>query len=237
VTKWGQIAGAEALIRWRHPVHGLLKPMDFIPLATRSGLIDKIGRWVLFNACKQSQLWVGRKDFFVSINLSASEFRGPDLLDNLDHAMKGAGNLTPDRLRIEVTETESMGEPEATIRRMNELLDVGIEVFVDDFGTGHSSLSYLKELPATTLKIDKSFLQNVDHQEDERRLLRALVDIARIRGKKVIIEGVSSAAQQGVTRSLSCDLLQGFLYSPPVSSADFEKLLAGNGDGLLATSA
>lgn len=158
-------------------------------------------------------------------------------METLDHAMKRAGNLSPDRLRIEITETESMNQPEVTIRRMNELLGKGIEVFVDDFGTGHSSLSYLKELPATTLKIDKSFLQHVDHKEDERELLRAVVDIARIRKKKVIVEGVSSPAQQGVTRSLSCDFLQGYLYSPPVSTTEFEKLLSRNGDGVLASSA
>jgi diguanylate cyclase len=211
--------------------------MEFIPLATRSGLIDKIGRWVLFNACQQAQLWAGRKDFFVSINLSASEFNGAHLLDNLDRAMKRAGGLPPDRLRLEITETESMDRPESTIRRMNELLGRGIEVFVDDFGTGHSSLSYLKELPATTLKIDKSFLQQVDDNEDERRLLRALVDIARIRGKKVIVEGVASRKQEGVMRTLSCDFLQGYLYSPPVSSADFDRLLAADGEGVLAPTA
>jgi EAL domain-containing protein (putative c-di-GMP-specific phosphodiesterase class I) len=149
--------------------------------------------------------------------------------------MRRAGNLPPDRLRIEITETESMNQPEVTIRRMDELLGRGIEVFVDDFGTGHSSLSYLKELPATTLKIDKSFIQHVDHEEDERQLLRALVDIARIRKKKVIVEGVASPAQQGVTRTLSCDFLQGYLYRPPVSTTDFGKLLVGNGDGVLAS--
>ena len=225
VTRVGHIAGAEALIRWRHPTRGVLPPMEFIPLATRSGQIDKIGRWVVFNACEQARRWMDMRDMFVSINLSASEFRGPHLVDNLTRAMKRAGDLPPDRIRLEITETESMMDPEATINRMLDLRNIGVEVFIDDFGTGHSSLSYLKELPATTLKIDKSFIQHVDAQEEERRFIRSLVEIIKVRKKMVIVEGVSSPAQAGLTRSLPCDLLQGYLFSPPVPAQDFEKLL------------
>ncbi|MGO9413166.1 MAG: EAL domain-containing protein, partial [Spirochaetia bacterium] len=147
------------------------------------------------------------------------------LVDNLTRAMKRAGDLPPDRIRLEITETESMMDPEATINRMLDLRNIGVEVFIDDFGTGHSSLSYLKELPATTLKIDKSFIQHVDAQEEERRFIRSLVEIIKVRKKMVIVEGVSSPAQAGLTRSLPCDLLQGYLFSPPVPAQDFEKLL------------
>ncbi len=232
VTRSGQIVGAEALVRWRHPTRGVLPPMDFIPLATRSGQIDKIGRWVVFNACEQARRWADLRDMFVSINLSASEFRGPHLIDNLTRAMKRAGDLPPDRIRLEITETESMVDPEATINRMQELKTIGLEVFIDDFGTGHSSLSYLKELPATTLKIDKSFIQHVDTQEEERQFVRSLIEIIKVRKKMVIVEGVSSPAQAGLTRTLPCDLMQGYLFSPPVSAADFEGLLSRDGDSM-----
>jgi diguanylate cyclase (GGDEF)-like protein/PAS domain S-box-containing protein len=232
VTKTGHIAGAEALVRWRHPTRGVLSPMEFIPLATRTGQIDKIGRWVLFNACEQAKIWADRRDMFVSINLSASEFRSPHLLDTLTIAMKRAGNLPPDRIRLEITETESMVDPEATITRMRDLRNIGVEVFVDDFGTGNSSLSYLKQLPATTLKIDKSFIQHVDHEEEERQFIRSIVDIIKIRRKMVIVEGISSPAQAGLTRTLSCDLMQGYLFSPPVPVTEFEKLLARDGDAI-----
>lgn len=238
VTPRGKVVGGEALIRWRHPTRGVLMPMDFIPLAINSGLIDKIGRWVLFNACAQAKSWSGIPENFVSINLSASEFRGTHLQDNLAHALKRAGNLSPEHIRLEITETESMVDPEATIRRMTDLQKMGIEVFVDDFGTGHSSLSYLKELPATALKIDKSFIQHVDTLEDERQFLRCLIDIIRIRKKKVIVEGIASPAQAWVSNSLSCDLMQGYLFSPPVSPEQFEKLLLSeNGDGSQPTPA
>jgi EAL domain-containing protein (putative c-di-GMP-specific phosphodiesterase class I) len=206
--------------------------MEFIPLATRTGQIDKIGRWVLFNACEQAKIWADRRDMFVSINLSASEFRSPHLLDTLTIAMKRAGNLPPDRIRLEITETESMVDPEATITRMRDLRNIGVEVFVDDFGTGNSSLSYLKQLPATTLKIDKSFIQHVDHEEEERQFIRSIVDIIKIRRKMVIVEGISSPAQAGLTRTLSCDLMQGYLFSPPVPVTEFEKLLARDGDAI-----
>jgi len=230
VTRVGRIVGAEALVRWSHPSLGVLMPMEFIPLATRSGQIDKIGRWVVFNACEQAKRWMDVRDMFVSINLSASEFRGPHLVDNLTTAMKRAGDLPPDRIRLEITETESMVDPEATINRMEDLRKIGLEVFIDDFGTGHSSLSYLKELPATTLKIDKSFIQHVDNQEEERQFIRSLVEIIKVRRKMVIVEGVSSPAQAGLTRSLPCDMMQGYLFSPPVPAPDFEKLLAQDGD-------
>jgi EAL domain-containing protein (putative c-di-GMP-specific phosphodiesterase class I) len=230
VTRGGQIVGAEALVRWRHPTRGVLPPMDFIPFATRSGQIDKIGRWVVFNACEQARRWMDLRDMFVSVNLSASEFRAPHLVDNLERAMKRAGDLPPDRLRLEITETESMLDPEATINRMEDLKKIGLEVFIDDFGTGHSSLSYLKELPATTMKIDKSFIQHVDSQEEERQFVRSLIEIIKIRKKMVIVEGVASPAQAGLTRTLPCDLMQGYLFSPPVSPSDFEGLLAQDGD-------
>ncbi len=234
VTPHGRIVGAEALIRWRHPTRGVVMPMDFIPLATTTGLIDKIGRWVLFNACAQARRWASLSENFISINLSASEFRGAHLLDNLSHALKRADNLSPDRIRLEITETESMVDPEATIRRMQDLKRMGIETFVDDFGTGHSSLSYLKELPASALKIDKTFIQHVDTYEDERQFLRCLIDIIKIRKKQVIVEGISSPAQAWVSNTLACDLMQGYLFSPPVPAAEYEKLLAAqNGDATL----
>ena len=227
VTPRGAIVGSEALVRWRHPRRGVLRPIEFIPLAIQCGLIDKIGRWVLFAACEQARRWARFPQSFISINLSASEFRGPHLLDNLAHALHRAGDLSPSRIRLEITETESMAEPEATIRKMKELRAQGVEVFVDDFGTGHSSLSYLKDLPASALKIDKSFIQEVETQEEERQFLRGLIDIIRIRGKKVIVEGVTSPGQAWITNTLSCDMMQGYLFSPPVPPDQFEKFLDG----------
>jgi diguanylate cyclase (GGDEF)-like protein/PAS domain S-box-containing protein len=225
----GKIAGCEALIRWHHDEKGLVPPGSFIPLAEESGLIDEIGTWAIFNATKQISKWVDQYDLYVSINLSAREFENEELPEILQHALKQADSLHSRFIRLEITETEEMKNPEKAISRMKNLTDLGIQIYIDDFGTGLSSLSYLKKLPATTLKIDKVFIDEILESEDEVTFVDRIVSMAKSRGKTVIIEGVSKKEQFELLKEMECDFFQGFYFSKPVPATVFEEYLEAGG--------
>ncbi len=232
VDSTGNILGAEALIRWHHPKRGLVAPADFIPIAEETGMIDSIGKWTLFAACKQVKKWISDKDsnraIYVSVNLSAREFANGNLIETIKGALKNAGNLDPKHLKLEITESECMENPDETIRKMVSLHNIGIELFIDDFGTGQSSLSYLKRIPARTLKIDKVFVDELVKSEAEREYLSNIISLVRSRNKKVIIEGVSSKEQAELLHIMNCDRMQGFYFSKPLQSKEFTKqLLSG----------
>jgi diguanylate cyclase (GGDEF)-like protein/PAS domain S-box-containing protein len=222
----GKIHGAEALIRWNHPERGLIPPMDFIPIAEETGLIIPIGRWALFAACRQIAKWMKKHKLYVSINLSAKEFSDSTLLEAIEKAIKQAEDFDPAYLKLEITETKCMDDPERTIRQMQALLDVGVETFIDDFGTGYSSLGYLKRLPAVTLKIDRLFIEALEESQEERDYLTHIIRTVKSRQKKVLVEGVSTKVQFELLKAMDCDQMQGYLFSPPVPAAEFEKLLA-----------
>jgi diguanylate cyclase (GGDEF)-like protein/PAS domain S-box-containing protein len=222
----GKIHGAEALIRWNHPERGYIPPMDFIPIAEETGLIIPIGRWALFTACRQISAWMKKHKLYVSINLSAKEFSDSTLLEAIQKAIKQSQDFDPAYLKLEITETKCMDDPEKTIKQMQSLLDIGVETFIDDFGTGYSSLGYLKRLPAVTLKIDKLFIDALVESQEEQDYLTNIIRTVKSRKKKVLVEGVSSREQFELLKEMACDQMQGYLFSRPVPAEEFEKLLA-----------
>ena len=222
----GKLHGAEALIRWNHPERGCIPPMDFIPIAEETGLIIPIGRWALFTACRQISAWMKKHKLYVSINLSAKEFSDSTLLEAIQKAIKQSQDFDPAYLKLEITETKCMDDPEKTIKQMQSLLDIGVETFIDDFGTGYSSLGYLKRLPAVTLKIDKLFIDALEESQDEQDYLTHIIRTVKSRKKKVLVEGVSSREQFELLKAMACDQMQGYLFSKPVPAEEFEKLLA-----------
>jgi diguanylate cyclase (GGDEF)-like protein len=222
----GSLKGAEALIRWQHPQRGTVPPLDFIPLAEETGMIQAIGRWTLFTACQHLARWSGKIDLYLSVNLSARDFADPQLLELLETAMSKAGIKDPRRLKLEITETRCMEDPERTIRRIAELKAKGIDTLVDDFGSGYSSLGYLKRLPADTFKIDRLFVEALAESCAERDYLSRIIDTIKSRRKRVLVEGVSTAQQYALLKDMRCDLMQGYYFSRPLPASVFEKLLA-----------
>ncbi|GAF91632.1 unnamed protein product, partial [marine sediment metagenome] len=174
---------------------------------------------------QQLAKWVQNHDIFVSINLSAQEFNDPELVAIIDGALKNAGGLAPRHLKLELTETESMGDPEGTIEKMIELSKQGIEIFIDDFGTGHSSLSYLRRLPAKVLKIDKDFIDDVIDKPKEIMFLKNIIDIAKSRERTPLVEGVSDRQQHELLTEIGCAIMQGYYFSRPIPAERFEELL------------
>jgi diguanylate cyclase (GGDEF)-like protein/PAS domain S-box-containing protein len=240
----GRIRGAEALIRWQHPRRGAVPPLGFLPLAEETGLIQAIDRWTLFTACQQLAAWEsgegrepgeGRQPagqpaglpegFYLSVNLSVRSFNDPQLLELLGTAMDKAGLSDPRRLKLEITETRCMENPEATIRRIGELKDKGFETQIDDFGSGYSSLGYLKRLPVETFKVDRMFVEALEESQEERDYLGRIIDTIRSRRKLVVVEGVGTAELFAHLKQMHCDLLQGFYFSRPLPAAAFHKLL------------
>ena len=212
-----KVTGAEALVRWRHPQRGLIGPDAFVPLAERSGLMGPLGNWVIEAACKQARTWrdSGLR-MRVAINLSAHQMRQDDLADRIADGLR-RHRIHPSLLTCEITESAAMedtGTTQETFRRLGEL---GAHLSIDDFGTGYSSLSYLRQLPAEELKIDMSFVKDVDRSPDARAVVDAVVKLAHALGLKVVAEGVETPRQQQALVELGCDELQGFLFAKPMT--------------------
>lgn len=225
VDAGGRIKGAEALIRWNHPERGLLFPGAFIGLAEETRLISSIDKWALFEVCRELAGWQDVPDFFVSINISARDLLDQYLVEATQQALAVAGDIDPSRLKLELTESISMNDPEKSIHTMETLMGLGLEVWIDDFGTGQSSLSYLKNLPAVVLKIDRVFIEQIADNADDREYLRSIVTAIRSRGKRVIIEGVSTAEQMGQLADIPLEYLQGFYFSKGVPAAELRQLV------------
>ena len=221
----GKVLGAEALIRWNHSVKGLISPIDFIPLAEDTGLIEEIGKWVIFSTARQLAAWVKKWDIYVSLNLCAREFGNSELIEIVGNALKIAGKLDPRHLKLEITESEGIKNPGKFIERIEMLKKLGVEIFIDDFGTGQSSLEYLKSIPAEILKIDKIFIDDIHTNEDDRAFLEAMVSLVKTRNKKIITEGIGCKEQADIARALGCERMQGYYFSEPLQAADFEALL------------
>lgn len=234
VNNEGKVKGAEALIRWNHPKTGMVSPMDFIPLAEDTGLIEEIGKWVIFTATRQLSEWTKNNDIYVSLNLCAREFSNKELSSIIKHALESANNLNPRFLKLEITESEGIRNPEEFIKQISQLQSIGIEIFIDDFGTGQSSLEYLKTIPADVLKIDRSFIINIDTDEEDLNFLKSIVQLIKSRNKKIVVEGVSTEKQAEILVSLGCDSFQGYYFSRPLPPDGFRKLLdSGNSLPLL----
>ncbi|HYL03418.1 MAG TPA: EAL domain-containing protein [Steroidobacteraceae bacterium] len=225
-TITGTIHGAEALVRWRHPERGLVPPGEFIPLAEACGLIDKIGEWVVREACRQARAWQkqGLPPLRVAVNLSALQFRHGNLLHMIGEALRAA-ELEPRFLEVEITESALMSDPEESVNILEQLSRMGVVVSVDDFGTGYSSMSYLRRFPIDKLKIDRAFIGEVISRADDASIVRAIVSLAHSLRLKVVAEGVETAEQLELLRSLGCDQYQGFCFSPAVLPGKFAELL------------
>jgi len=223
----GQIRSLEALVRWQHPEKGMLLPDTFIPTAERTGLIVPIGIWVLRAVCRQIRAWqdAGTRSVVVAVNLSARQFRDPDLVATILGALAESG-LEPGCLELELTESCIMQQPERASAILDELRRHGLRIAVDDFGTGYSSLSYLKRLPIHALKIDRSFMVDLPHNRESSAIVSAIVTMSRALGLTVVGEGVENDAQARFLRDLGCDLLQGFLYQRPAPVAVIDELLS-----------
>ncbi len=228
VDRQFKIVGAEALLRWEHPELGYISPMEFIPLAEQSDLIFAIGKWIMFSVCEQLSLWSRKYGIYISLNLSSREFASPDLIGNVKSALRKSPSFPPRFLKIEITENESIRNIEESIHRINTLRQIGVEVFIDDFGTGNSSLQYLKKLPAEVLKIDREFVKEIEYNDEDREFLDHIVHMAYVRGKKILIEGVENRQQADLLVRMGCNRMQGFYFSKALTSEDFELLLKNN---------
>jgi len=228
VLSSGRIAGVEALLRWRHPIRGLLPPADFVPVAEATGLILPIGRWVLREACFAARRW--QEDFpsdpplSVSVNISARQVHQPGLLDVVSDALRRSG-LPPETLTLEITENLMMEDADLAIARLNELKQLGVRLAIDDFGTGYSSLSYLRRFPVDILKIDKSFVDGVSRQGKERELAESIIELGHSLSLEIVAEGVEQAEQLGWLQTHHCAFGQGFYFSEPVDAAEIAGML------------
>ena len=222
----GQIIGAEALVRWQHPVRGMVSPAEFIPLAEETGLIVPIGEWVLQAACAQAKKWqeAGFSSFRVSVNLSARQFRQPYLTQRIVDTLETT-RLNPDDLELELTESTLVENAENAIATLKELKQLGIRIAIDDFGTGYASLSYLKQFPFDDLKIDRSFVHDVTSDTQNTVIMTAVIQMAHNLNLKVTAEGVETEAELAFLCQHQCDAMQGYLFSKPLAASDFESLL------------
>jgi diguanylate cyclase (GGDEF)-like protein/PAS domain S-box-containing protein len=222
----GSVVGLEALIRWRHPSMGLVRPDRFIHLAEETGLIVPIGSWVLRTACRQSRDWqhAGYGPLRIAVNLSARQFAQPGLVREIERVLEETG-LSPACLEIELTESLVMEDVEGAIRTMGELKRMGVKLSIDDFGTGYSSLSYLRRFPVDVLKIDRSFVRDITSNEDDGAMVGAIIELARGLRMRVIAEGVETEAQLDYLKRRGCDEVQGHVYARAAPGADVERML------------
>jgi diguanylate cyclase len=215
----GQVTGAEALLRWHHPQRGLVGPDQFIPIAERFGLIGALGGWVLDECCRQMRLWQDQGlRMRVAINLSAHQLRQDDLVERVRTAL-GRHLIDATLLTFEITETVAMEDTDITRRSLAHLAKVGATVSIDDFGTGYSSLSSLRSLPARQLKIDRSFVSDLDRSSDARAIVHGIISMAHALDLQVVAEGVETERQRDILLALECDELQGFLFARPMPAA------------------
>jgi predicted signal transduction protein with EAL and GGDEF domain len=227
-----EIAGLEALVRWKHPTRGLVPPDRFVPMAEESGQIAQLGRWVLRAACHQAALWrakyPGYTNLQVSVNISGVQLREPGLAADVADALAASG-LDASGLTLEITETALMEDSAAVVGRLEELKSLGVSLAVDDFGVGYSSLRYLKRFPLDNLKIDKAFVESLGGEGGDPALVRAMIDLAQIFGLRVVAEGVEHDEQIAALVALGCELGQGHFLSEPLDAADTDNLLLRSG--------
>jgi diguanylate cyclase (GGDEF)-like protein len=222
----GGVCGAEALLRWHHPAHGLMLPARFIPLAEESGYIEQLGRWVLDEACRQMGRWQadGVAPPRLAVNVSARQFRRLALPELVRGSTRAAG-ISPVSLELEITETALLDHGPAVEDMMRELVATGVSVALDDFGTGFSSMAYLKRFPVDTVKIDRVFIESLGRDADSEVIVSAVIAMSHALGKSVIAEGAETDRQLRLLRSLECDRAQGFGFSPPLTAEDFARFV------------
>jgi diguanylate cyclase (GGDEF)-like protein/PAS domain S-box-containing protein len=235
--KTGAVVGAEALIRWRHPDRGLVEPAQFVPIAEDCGLITPIGRWVVHEACRQAQAWqdAGLRPISVSVNISAVEFRSKGFLENIVDILKET-RLDPRYLEIELTESVMVAHVEATNFALKALKTLGVQLAIDDFGTGWSSLSYLRHFPIDTLKIDKSFVQEITSASKVSPIVSAVISMGKSLKHRVIAEGVETCDQLAFLQAEDCGEGQGYYFSRPMVAQQFARVLEAGMTGVVGRS-
>jgi EAL domain-containing protein (putative c-di-GMP-specific phosphodiesterase class I)/GGDEF domain-containing protein/PAS domain-containing protein len=221
-TASGRLLGMEALVRWMHPERGMISPAEFIPVAEDTGMIVAIGRWVLREACRQNAAWqqAGLRPLRVAVNLSARQFRSNNLLDEIDAALSETA-LPESLLELEITESMVMEDPERVINLLDKIRSRGIHLSLDDFGTGHSSLAYLKRFPIDCVKIDRAFIKDMPENTDDVAIARTIVAMAKSLGLTTVAEGVETAEQLELLKTMGCDQIQGYFFSRPLPADDF----------------
>ena len=219
----GRLVGAEALLRWTHPELGPVSPAEFIPAAEDSGLILPIGEWVLRHAARQARFWLqdGRAPLVMAVNLSAVQFRHPDLPALVTRILEEE-SLPPEYLELELTEGVALHDPQGAIAVMNQLHERGVRMSIDDFGTGHSSLAHLKKFKIYKLKVDQSFVRDISTDAEDRAIVAAIIQMAKSLGLQTIAEGVETAGQLAFLREQGCDEVQGYFFSKPLPADQFE---------------
>ncbi|UCV09070.1 putative bifunctional diguanylate cyclase/phosphodiesterase [Dechloromonas denitrificans] len=213
----GNIVGVEALVRWQHPVRGMIGPGEFIPVAEECGLILPLGHWVLLTACRQAKAWIdaGVDIGEIAVNISALQFRQPEFAQSV-HAILLETGLPPERLELEITESTVMHSADSSIKTLAELKRMGVKLAIDDFGTGYSSLAYLRRFPIDRLKIDRAFVADVESDTDAASLVSSIISLGRSLGLHLVAEGVENSAQADFLRALDCQRVQGFHFFRPV---------------------
>jgi len=226
----GQIVGFEALLRWQHPTRGLVGPEEFILVAEETGLIRELGWWNLREACRQMSDWRtgpnGRPDLIISVNLSAKQFLQPNLVVDIQKLLHEL-SLSPDALKLEITESAVMADPSAAVEMLQEIKSIGIHLAIDDFGTGYSSLSYLHRFPLDTLKIDRSFIREMQEDGEGMEIARTILPMANNLRLDVVAEGVETLEQVSLLKELHCKYAQGYYFSKPLSAEGTTALLQG----------
>ncbi|MDO8752665.1 MAG: EAL domain-containing protein, partial [Anaerolineales bacterium] len=222
----GEVVGAEALIRWQHPELGLLSPIQFIPLAEATGLIVPLGEWVLRTACKQAVAWrkAGFPPFHIAVNVSALQLKNSEIVSQVARILEETG-MEGRYLELELTESMVLDKSEELIAILRDFKGMGITISIDDFGTGHSSLTNLQLLPVDKVKIDISFIRNVTKSEQDATIVAGIIEMAHKLGLKVVAEGVETEEQQMYLLAHHCDIMQGYHFSRPMAAEDFEALL------------
>lgn len=226
----GRVRGFEALVRWRHPLRGLMPPTMFIPLAEESGVILALGRWVLMQACRQAVAWQAdaavQDRVTIGVNVSGSQLESPRFVEDVRRALDDSG-LDPHCLVLEITESAIMRDSEATLLRLRELKELGVRLAVDDFGTGYSSLAYLQRFPVDVLKIDKAFIDSVARGGNDAALARTILTLAEMLQLSTVAEGIEEADQLAQLRGLGCEMGQGYLFARPLEAEAALEFLRG----------
>jgi len=222
----GEIIGAEALVRWQDPEHGLISPDNFIPLAEETGLIIELGRWVLHETCRQGKQWQdqGLKAIRLAVNVSARQFKGCNMLEEVNVILQKT-QFPVQYLELEMTESALIEDQEVIIKTLNQLRERGVYLAIDDFGTGYSSLAYLKRFPLDVLKIDKSFIDDIPHDKSDMEISSTIIAMGKTLGFKVLAEGVETAEQLKFLADKGCNIYQGYLKSKPLDAVGFRQLL------------
>jgi EAL domain-containing protein (putative c-di-GMP-specific phosphodiesterase class I) len=221
-----KIVGAEALIRWLHPVRGMIHPESFIPLAEETGTIIDINKWVIQTACRQNEVWkqAGIEPIRIAVNLSGYRFSSQNIIKVIQNALQEAG-LEAANLEVEITEHILMQDTQDTIGILNQMKDLKLRIALDDFGTGYSSLSYLTSFPVDIIKIDRSFVMGCTMHQNNRVIIKTIIAMGHSLGMKIVAEGIETEEQYELIKEYGADEAQGYFFSPPVPQDEFFKML------------